>query len=123
MSLAEDLKETLPTADEFVELWKKAAESEGADPKALAKSAADSLKATAKQVIAAAKGGEREKLHLEAQFLLGKFSAEADAFVEADAWAKGLLGVLKAIGPVIVKAAGKVLVGALVESLKSGLAK
>ena len=113
------MSEQTPKAGALLALWTEKARAKGADPVALVTGQWAQIEDVSKQVHAAINGDEREKLHLEAQFALGKFSAEAQAFQEADAWGNALLEVLTELATGLIAnaipggSAAKLLAGAL----------
>ena len=111
-----------PTPEEFLDLWTVKAKANGADVSTLFKSQIDGMLATSKQVVAAYAGDKREQNRLDALFALGKFNAEAETFLELDAWTTALLEVLQDLGETLLEVGSKVVVAGLVGSLKSGLA-
>ena len=94
---SKEFTDTLPTAGEFLKLWTDKAKVNGADVSALLMSQLDGLAHTAKQAVSAFGGSERDQHRLDAMFALGKFNAEAEAFLELNAWTTALLEVLKEI--------------------------
>lgn len=113
---------SLPTTEKLIQDWADKAKAHGADPVSLATGQAKAVEATALQLASALSGDERSQLHLEAQFALGKFSAEADGFVEARAWTMGLLDVLSDLAAAAIGAAAQGVAAGLANSLKTGQA-
>ena len=100
------------------------AKEKGADPEALLQSQIDHLGKLAGQISHVARtGDERFLAHLEAQFKLARFSTEAEAYLEAKAWAEALLEVLGDLAEAAIAAAGKAGIALLKGALSEGLGK
>ncbi len=110
------------TTKVFADKLYEKAKAKGADPSKLLEDQAKALLDLSLNAVNAIGGDERTKAHLEAQFKLGKFSAEADAFLEAQIWWDALGEVLKEIASagisVAVEAVAQGLVGAMKASGK-----
>lgn len=98
------------------------AKAKGADPEKLLTSQVDHLAKLAGQISHVARtGDDRFLAHLSAQFKLAKFSAEAEAYLEAKAWADALLEVLGEIASAAVEGLGKAAIAMLKGALDEGL--
>ena len=112
----------IPTVDEFARRWVAKATDMGADPEALIRGQVENLAAVSGTVIAALTGGERELLHLQAQFGQATFSAEAEAWLEASAWREALVELIEDVFSAMLDAGVKLAGKALVAALEKGLA-
>lgn len=122
--MSDELKaftDSLPTGQEFLKLWTAKAKEEGADVSKLLKSQADALVVTAKQAASAFGGSRRDEHRLDALLKLGRFNLECESFLEADAWTKALLEVLKELGESLLEVGAKAVVATLAASLKGAL--
>jgi len=110
------------TAKEFTEKLHDKAKENGADPTLLIETHANALLNLSLNAVNAINGDERTKAHLEAQFKLGKFSAEADSFLQSKIWWDALGEVLLEIAAAgistLATAAANGLVSAMKESGK-----
>lgn len=104
--------------DDFKKTLFEKAEARGADLSALAERNAHALTVLAFDATKAINGDARTKAHLEAQFKLGKFSLEADAFLEARAWWLALRDTLLEIAQVAISAGIKAAAEGLASSMK-----
>ncbi len=112
---------TIPTLQEFLQRWVAKAEEKGADPEALLESQAENLAMISGTVVKALTGGEREQLHLKAQFSQAVFSAEAESWLEARAWREALVDVIEEVMAAMLDAGVKIVGKALVSALMEGL--
>ena len=117
-------KHEIPAPGALMALWTERAKAKGADPVGLVTGQWAQIEDVTTQLHAAISGDERQQLHLEAQFKLGKFSAEAQAFVEADAWTGALVEILGELATGLVANAipGGGAAGLLAAALAAGLA-
>lgn len=110
------------TTKEFTDKLYEKATAKGADVGLLITANTTSLLNLSVNAVNAINGDERTKAHLEAQFKLGKFSAEAGAFLQSKIWWDALLEVLVEIAAAgistLAAAAAQGLVSAMKESGK-----
>lgn len=108
------------TSKSFSDSLHEKALAKGADPAKLLQDQATSLLNLSVNTVNAINGDERTKLHLEAQFKLGKFSAEADSFIEARIWWEALGEVLVEIASAGISTLASAAAQGLVSAMKEG---
>jgi len=106
------------TAKTFTDSLFEKAKAKGADTGLLIEAHANSLLNLSLNSVNAINGDERTRLHLEAQFKLGKFSAEAGSFLEARIWWEALGEVLKDLAVAGISAGAAAVAQGLVSAMK-----
>ena len=106
------------TAKVFTDKLYEKAKEKGANPELLVTANTEALLNLSVNAVNGINGDERTMAHLEAQFKLGKFSAEAGAFIEAQIWWDALLEVLKDIAVTGVSALAQAAAQGLVSAMK-----
>jgi hypothetical protein len=96
------------------------AEANGADPMGVVESQLNTLNTLFKSTVDALGGDARVQTHLEAQLALGKFSSEAEAFVEGHIWWGAFKDVLFELAAVASDIAVAAIAKGLAEAMGGG---
>lgn len=108
-------------AEELTKKIYDKAKEKGANPDLLLDKHAHALLDLSTNAVSALGGDKRLQKHLEAQFKAGRFSLEADAFVESRIWREAVVEVLTEVAEVGVTALVSSVANSLAEAAKETL--